>query len=100
MAESCLPAGRGLKRHGVYMFYVYFLKSTKDNGLYIGKTNNLKRRLYEHNLGKVQSTKSRKPLIILGYECCENQEMATKLEKEWKKGYKREELKIKYNLSN
>jgi len=34
------------------MFYVYILKSEKDGKLYIGYTNDLKRRLEEHNSGK------------------------------------------------
>lgn len=80
------------------MYHVYFLKSEKDNSLYMGKTNDIKRRFYEHNSGKVQSTKSRVPLILLGYESYETEAEAIKMEKEWKKGYKREKLKIRYNL--
>ena len=78
------------------MFYVYFLKSKKDNKFYIGRTNNVERRLEEHNSGKVQSTKSRRPLILLGYECYSSELQSVKMEKEWKKGYKREELKKKF----
>jgi len=33
-------------------FYTYILYSLKDNGLYIGFTNNLRRRLGEHRDGK------------------------------------------------
>ena len=51
-----------------YMFYLYILKSTKDGNLYIGSTNNLRRRLSEHNEGKVQSTKGRAPLELRYYE--------------------------------
>lgn len=50
------------------MFYVYLLKSKKDKMLYIGSTNNLRRRFIEHNLGKVKSTKHRKPLELRYYE--------------------------------
>lgn len=50
------------------MFFVYVLKSGKDNNLYIGSTDDLKRRLDEHSKGKVQSTKSRLPLTIIYYE--------------------------------
>ena len=32
------------------MFYTYILKSKKDNDLYIGSTNDLRRRFAEHNL--------------------------------------------------
>ena len=32
------------------MFYVYIIQSKKDNNLYVGSTNDLKRRFEEHNL--------------------------------------------------
>jgi predicted GIY-YIG superfamily endonuclease len=40
------------------MFYVYVLKSDKDGSLYIGYTDDLKRRLVEHNDVKNVSTKN------------------------------------------
>ena len=80
------------------MFYVYVLHSLKDNGIYIGKTNNLKRRLYEHNSGKVFSTKPRRPLKLLNCIECNSEQEALRLEKEYKKGYKREEIKRKHKI--
>jgi putative endonuclease len=50
------------------MFYVYVLKSEKDGNLYIGSTNDLGRRLNEHNNGLVFSAKSRKPFELVYYE--------------------------------
>jgi len=50
------------------MFYVYVLKSLKDKKLYIGSTDDLRRRLSEHNGGKVRSTKSRIPFELRYYE--------------------------------
>lgn len=50
------------------MFYMYILRSLKDNKLYIGSTNDLKRRFKEHNAGLVTSTKYRKPLKLVYYE--------------------------------
>ena len=78
------------------MHAVYVLKSLKDGNFYIGRTNNVDRRIREHNAGKVPSTKSRISFILL--EKIENlsEEESVKLEREYKKGYKREELKIKY----
>lgn len=50
------------------MFYVYILKSKKDHDLYIGSTNDLKRRFGEHNKGLVDSTRTRAPFTLLYYE--------------------------------
>ena len=50
------------------MFYVYVLKSIKDNNLYLGFTNNLERRIKEHNRGFVSSTKFRKPFELIYVE--------------------------------
>lgn len=50
------------------MFYVYLLKSEKYDELYIGSTNNLKKRFFEHNKGNVFSTKSKRPYKLLYYE--------------------------------
>ncbi|MFA7201629.1 MAG: GIY-YIG nuclease family protein [Candidatus Paceibacterota bacterium] len=80
------------------MYFVYILKSEKDCGIYIGKTNNVSRRILEHNAGHTQSLKNRIPLTLLEYIECKTEEDARCLEKEYKKGYKREEIKRKYNL--
>jgi putative endonuclease len=50
------------------MFYFYILKSVKDSFIYYGYTNNLKRRLLEHNSGETQSTKGHQPLFLVYYE--------------------------------
>lgn len=50
------------------MYYLYILKSTVDNNMYIGSTNDLRRRLSEHNKGRVLSTKLRRPLELRYYE--------------------------------
>ncbi|MGB3922050.1 MAG: GIY-YIG nuclease family protein [Minisyncoccia bacterium] len=49
-------------------FYIYVLLSRRDKKLYIGYTNNLKRRLTEHANGEVKSTKNRRPLRLIHYE--------------------------------
>jgi predicted O-methyltransferase YrrM len=46
------------------MWYVYLLKSQQRRWYYVGSTNRLKERLSEHNQGRVQSTKSYRPLDI------------------------------------
>ena len=80
------------------MYCVYILKSEKDGNLYIGKTNDLRRRLAEHNAGHTPSLKSRRPLVLLESIECESEEEARELERRYKKGYKREELRKKYSL--
>jgi putative endonuclease len=50
------------------MFYVYILKSKVDGNLYYGSTNDLRRRLLEHNSGKNRSTKARVPFELRYYE--------------------------------
>jgi len=80
------------------MFCVYILKSEKDNSLYIGKTNNLKRRLLEHNSGQTKSIKSKRPFILLEYISCNDEYESREMEREYKKGYKREQIKRKYNI--
>ncbi len=66
------------------MFYLYILRSIKDNELYIGSTNDLKRRLKEHNAGDVQSTKPRLPLVLLYYEAYAAEPDARKREQQLK----------------
>ena len=50
------------------MYYVYMLKSEKDCSLYIGYTNDLKRRLVEHNQLQNVSTKHKAPFQLIYYE--------------------------------
>lgn len=63
------------------MYYVYILQSDKDNGLYIGYTENLKRRLKEHQDGKSFATKSRLPFKLIHYQAFISQKDALSTEK-------------------
>lgn len=47
------------------MYYLYILKSVKNNRYYIGSTNNIERRLLEHNSGKTKSLKYLRPLKLV-----------------------------------
>ena len=60
------------------MYYVYVLYSTKDRKKYTGYTKDLKLRLEMHEQGKVESTKSRRPLKLIYYEACLKREDAKK----------------------
>ncbi|TSC88333.1 MAG: putative endonuclease [Microgenomates group bacterium Gr01-1014_16] len=75
------------------MFFVYALKSLKDNKLYIGYSNNPRERLEYHNKGKVEATKYRRPLEIIFLEGYLNQQDATSREKFFKTGWGRTHLK-------
>lgn len=61
-------------------FYVYILQSLKHNFIYIGYTDNLKRRFKEHNTGLVISTKNYHPLELIHYEAYKNQKDAKRRE--------------------
>lgn len=50
------------------MYYVYLIRSKGDNSLYVGYTDNLKRRLTEHNTKKNKSTKNKAPYELIYYE--------------------------------
>ncbi|HAT73961.1 MAG: GIY-YIG catalytic domain protein [Candidatus Moranbacteria bacterium GW2011_GWF2_36_839] len=63
------------------MYYTYILRSEKDNKNYVGYTKNLKLRFEEHQKGKVESTKDRRPLKLIYYEAYLNQQDATHREK-------------------
>ena len=69
------------------MAYVYILKSLKDSKKYIGSTIDLKKRINEHNQGKVKSTKWKKPLALIGYEYFEKIEDASIFEKKYKRSH-------------
>ncbi|MBI3589733.1 MAG: GIY-YIG nuclease family protein [Candidatus Liptonbacteria bacterium] len=62
------------------LFYVYVLESMRDDNRYIGFTNNLKKRLEEHQSGKSQSTKSRLPMKLIYFEACTNENDAKRRE--------------------
>lgn len=61
-------------------FYVYVLESLKDNKRYIGYTNNLKKRIEEHNKGLSFSTMFRLPFKLIYFEGCLNQDDAKRRE--------------------
>ncbi|MFH1193613.1 MAG: GIY-YIG nuclease family protein [bacterium] len=62
-------------------YYTYVLLSKKDNNFYTGYTENLKLRFEAHKKGKVDSTRERRPLVLIYYEACLNQQDATHREK-------------------
>ena len=72
------------------MFYVYILQSSLNNYFYVGHTNNLKRRLREHQAGRTTSLKGRGPYKLAYYEQFETRKEALVREKYFKSGSGRE----------
>ena len=81
------------------MYYVYFILSLKNDDLYIGYTEDPRERFKQHNDGKVKSTKSLRPWVLVGYEAYRDKEDATKREYFLKTGQQREMLKIRLKNS-
>lgn len=69
------------------MSSTYVLKSLKDNKLYIGSTDNIERRLVEHNSGKNKSTKHRRPFVVVYKEEFTNIREARLRERQFKKSH-------------
>jgi len=82
------------------MWYVYILKSEKDNHLYTGCTNDLKNRLSLHNNGMVLATKFRIPFRLIYYEAYLDKRDAFTKEKWLKTGWGRNYVKkvLRYSL--
>ena len=77
------PATSSLPACGVpqICFTFIFLRSLKDKGLYIGYTNNLKKRIGEHQKGEVFATKGRLPVKLIHYQAFISKKDATETEK-------------------
>jgi len=79
----------------IQKYYTYVLKSERDGHLYIGLTSNLRKRVNEHNRGKVRSTKGRRPFSLVYREEYENKILARKREIFLKSGQGRLFVKAK-----
>jgi len=83
------------------MFYVYVIKSKKDSSIYIGYTNDLVRRIKEHNAGKSEYTKNKYPYELIYYESYKSISDAKYREKNLKKfaqAYSQLKKRIKNSL--
>lgn len=73
-------------------YYTYVLLSKKDKGLYIGYTDNIKRRITEHDKGFADSTRNRRPLELIYFEGYKDKLAAMRREKYLKTGWGRNYL--------
>ncbi|MBI2065803.1 MAG: GIY-YIG nuclease family protein [Candidatus Zambryskibacteria bacterium] len=88
-----LPAGRqGAFLTILVMYFVYIIQSKKDRKFYTGITNNLERRLHEHNKGKTStlSTMNRGPFELIYSEHAIDRRTARARERFLKSGAGRE----------
>ena len=81
-------------------FYTYVLLSLKDDKHYIGYTNDLRKRVEEHNLGKNFSTRLRRPFKLIYYEACLNKDDAINREDYLKSTIGRRYLKMRIRNFN
>jgi putative endonuclease len=75
------------------MFYVYAIKSISRKYIYVGITNDLERRLKEHNGKQNRSTKAYVPFILIYSEIIETRIDSRKREIYLKSGIGKEFLK-------
>ena len=80
------------------MHYVYILFSFKDKKFYVGYSQNLNRRLREHQRGKVRSTKNRRPLQLVCYEAYLTKTEAQRREKYLKSSDGKKNLRKRISL--
>jgi len=74
------------------MHYVYILKSRLNGEFYTGCTNNLQKRIREHNSGKVKWTSDSGPYDLIFYEAFTNKYDAFLREKWLKTGWGRNHI--------
>ena len=74
-------------------WYTYVLWSLKDRETYTGSTNDLRKRFKQHNDGLSRSTKGRRPLKLIYYEMCMNEQDARSRELFLKSGMGKRYLK-------
>ncbi|MCF8264867.1 MAG: GIY-YIG nuclease family protein [Melioribacteraceae bacterium] len=67
------------------LFFTYILRSKKSDRFYIGSTNNLERRVNEHNAGQTHSTRSGKPWELVYSKEFDSKIEATQFEMKIKK---------------
>ncbi|MCX6255931.1 MAG: GIY-YIG nuclease family protein [Bacteroidia bacterium] len=76
-------------------YVIYAIKSSVDNRIYVGFTDNLEKRIKEHNQGRTKSTKGFRPWFLIYNETVETRIEARNREKYLKSGCGKEFLKNK-----
>ena len=88
-----LPAGRQGSVAGIIMkFHVYAIVSLKKKMIYVGMSNSVFRRIKEHNMGTVRSTKAFRPWKLIFSKELSTRAEARREEKKFKSGSYKEYL--------
>ena len=74
------------------MNYTYVLLSEQDGRFYTGSTTDLRARVRLHAAGRVRSTASRAPLVLIYYEACVDLDDARRRERFLKTGKRKRYL--------
>ncbi len=75
------------------MFYTYAIKSIERNYIYVGITNNLQKRVNQHQTGKNITTKPYRPFRLIHSETFDTRAAAREREKYLKSGAGKEFLR-------
>jgi putative endonuclease len=67
------------------VWYVYFLE-LNNGDIYVGSTNDLKRRFASHQYGRVSSTRAYRPTTLRSYIAISDEPNARRLERYFKSG--------------
>jgi predicted GIY-YIG superfamily endonuclease len=67
------------------MWYVYFLKLSNED-IYVGSTDDLRRRVGSHSRGHVISTRDHLPAVLMSYVAVQDEPHARQLERYFKSG--------------
>jgi putative endonuclease len=68
-----------------FMWYVYFLRLANGD-IYVGSTNDLRRRMGDHNHGRAKATRNHRPLTLASYVAVHTEQHARTLEDYFKSG--------------
>lgn len=84
------------------MYYVYILQSKINNRLYAGRTDDIERRINEHQQGKVWTTKRMLPIELIFFEAFKNKQDSIRRERYLKTSKGKSSLKqiIRESLKN
>ena len=88
-----LPVGRAGRLEDAIMYYVYAISSNSRKYIYVGITNNLDRRIDEHNKGYNKTTRAYRPFKLILAEGFATRSAAREREKYLKGGSGKEFLK-------